>query len=134
MLVHSLGRQLRDQPSELLQRSEKGLVQQRTVHNSDTMLRAALADRKAWCAQVHTLRVEVQRLQVKIQEAEARASASQRIAEEAQRELQALVAASNSPVAGQARQAIDAEKAILRQQLMVGNIIYFETMLALCSS
>ena len=63
--------------------------------------------------------MEVQRLQVKIQEAEARASASQRIAEEAQREMQALVAASNSPVAGQARQAIDAEKAILRQQLMV---------------
>ena len=69
--------------------------------------------------QVHTLRVEVQRLQVKIQEAEARASASQRIAEEAQRELQAVVAASNSPVAPQARQAMEAEKAILRQQLGV---------------
>ena len=69
--------------------------------------------------QVHTLRVEVQRLQVKVQEAEARASASQRIAEEAQRELQAVMAASNSPVAGQARQAMDAEKALLRQQLLV---------------
>lgn len=69
--------------------------------------------------QVHTLRVEVQRLQVKIQEAEARASASQRIAEEAQRDLQAVVAASNSPVAPQARQAMEAEKAILRQQLVV---------------
>ena len=71
---------------------------------------------------MHTLRVEVQRLQVKIQEAEARASASQRIAEETQRELQAVVAASNSPVAPQARQAMDAEKAVLRHQLMVQSI------------
>ena len=88
----------------------------------DAMFWAASADWMACRTQVHTLRVEVQRLQVKIQEAEARASASQRIAEEAQRELQAVLAASNSPVAGQARQAIDAEKAILRQQLMVSNI------------
>lgn len=69
--------------------------------------------------QVYTLRVEVQRLQVKIQEAEARAVASQRVAEEAQRELQVAVAAGTSPVASQARQAIDADKAVLRQQLMV---------------
>ncbi len=68
---------------------------------------------------VYTLRVEVQRLQVKVQEAEARASASQRIAEEAQRELQAVAAAGTSPLASQARQAMDAEKALLRQQLMV---------------
>ena len=74
--------------------------------------------------------MEVQRLQAKIQEAEARASASQRIAEEAQRELRAVVAASNSPVASQARQAIDAEKAILRQQLMVGVLI---TLVCLCT-
>ena len=74
--------------------------------------------------------MEVQRLQAKIQEAEARASASQRIAEEAQRELRAVVAASNSPVASQARQAIDAEKAILRQQLMVGVL---NTLVCLCT-
>jgi hypothetical protein len=86
--------------------------------------------------QVYTLRVEVQRLQAKIQEAEARASASQRIAEEAQRELRAVVAASNSPVASQARQAIDAEKAILRQQLMVGvliTLVYLCTLMAIVS-
>lgn len=78
------------------------------------------------CAQVSVLRLEVQRLNVARQQAETarqhaeeRAAGSQAVAEALQRELAKVLAASDGPHAHQARAAVDADNARLRQQLEV---------------
>ncbi len=77
-------------------------------------------------AQVSVLRLEVQRLNVARsqaetarQAAEERAAGSQAVAEALQRELAKVLAASDGPHAHQARAAVDADNARLRQQLEV---------------